>query len=420
MQGTAYAERIERVKRQAHGRWDEILAVCGVAETILRGRNGPCPLCGGTDRFQYTDKYGEGNYHCRHCGAGGGLKLLQAVRGVEFHAVLEEVERCVGALPLAPARTRRAAPAERMGRLAQRLWDEARPVAPGDEVDRYLQSRRLVPSGPTGPANPASPDSAACPAALRLHPALGFYERDAAGRNRLVANHPAMLAAITSPDGRLVSLHRTYLPGGAKLAGGDVRKVLCAGIQGAAVRLDAATEELAVCEGIETGLAVRLATGKPVWAALSAGNLEKIVLPETVRRVCIYADNDAGREFTGQCAAYLLARRLKREQPDEALRQVSVFVPRQAGADWADVWLHRLAVAAATAADAVRPAIRRRTTAPATPPRPSGRAAASGQADLLTGAAGQATEASPETRPATAGQLLAMPATAPTLSREAV
>ena len=58
MLGTAYAERIERVKRQAHGRWDEILAACGVAETILRKRNGPCPLCGGTDRFVYSDKYG--------------------------------------------------------------------------------------------------------------------------------------------------------------------------------------------------------------------------------------------------------------------------------------------------------------------------------------------------------------------------
>ena len=26
-------------------------------------------MCGGTDRFQYTDKFGEGNYHCRGCGA---------------------------------------------------------------------------------------------------------------------------------------------------------------------------------------------------------------------------------------------------------------------------------------------------------------------------------------------------------------
>ena len=62
----------------------------------------PCPLCGGTDRFQYTDKFGEGNYHCRHCGPGGGFKLLQAAKGIDFNTALQEVERCVGSVPSAP------------------------------------------------------------------------------------------------------------------------------------------------------------------------------------------------------------------------------------------------------------------------------------------------------------------------------
>ena len=35
----------------------------------------PCPTCGGADRFQYTDRFGNGNYHWRGCRAGGGLKL---------------------------------------------------------------------------------------------------------------------------------------------------------------------------------------------------------------------------------------------------------------------------------------------------------------------------------------------------------
>ena len=86
MQDADYAARIDAVKQRAHGRWSEVLAAAGVEERILRHRNGPCPSCGGTDRFQYTDKFGEGNYHCRQCGPGGGFKLLQAVRGVDFHA----------------------------------------------------------------------------------------------------------------------------------------------------------------------------------------------------------------------------------------------------------------------------------------------------------------------------------------------
>jgi len=96
-----------------------------------------------------------------------------------------------------------------------------------------------------------------------------------------------------------------------------------------------------VCEGIETAIAVFLATGKPVWSALSAGNLEKLWIPETVKRLCIYGDNDADGDFTGQASAYALARRVKREEAQSGPRTVQVFLPKLAGTDWADVWLQR-------------------------------------------------------------------------------
>jgi putative DNA primase/helicase len=328
MLNAEYALRIEDVKRRAHGRWTEILASLGVDEPILRRRNVPCPLCGGNDRFQYTDKFGEGNYHCRHCGAGGGFKLLQAVRGIDFNTALQEVERCVGAAP-PPVRMASAEPsAERMKKLAQRIWSEARPVVADDEVDRYLCGRGLR--------------LTACPKVLRLHPALGFYEKDGTGKSRKVAEYPAMLACIQGPDGHAVTLHRTYLEDGQKAAVPDAKKVLSAGINGAAVRLFEPTEELAIAEGIETALAVYLATGKPVWAGLSGGNLEKLWLPDTVRSICIYADNDADADFDGQAFAFALARRLKKEARRSGPRQVQVFTPRHPGADWADVWRARM------------------------------------------------------------------------------
>ena len=97
MQDADYAARIDAVKQRAHGRWSEVLAAAGVEERILRHRNGPCPSCGGTDRFQYTDKFGEGNYHCRNCGPGGGFKLLQAVKGVDFKSAVRQVQEVIGA-----------------------------------------------------------------------------------------------------------------------------------------------------------------------------------------------------------------------------------------------------------------------------------------------------------------------------------
>ncbi|MDF3831957.1 toprim domain-containing protein [Cupriavidus basilensis] len=336
MQDREYAARVDAVKQRAHGRWTEILGALGVDERILKRRNLPCPLCGGTDRFQYTDKFGEGNYHCRSCGPGGGFKLLQAMRGIDFNTALREVERCLGILPSVATARPTEPSAQRMKKLAQRIWSEAQPIKPGDEVDRYLSSRGL--------ALPAYPK------VLRYHPALGYYQKDASGKSRKVAEYPAILACIQGADGHAVTLHRTYLQDGAKLAVEDAKKVLSAGINGAAVRLFEATEELAISEGIEKSIAVHLATGKPVWAGLNAGNLEKLWIPDSVRKVCIYSDNDADGDFAGQAFAFALARRLKREEKRTGPREVRVFVPRQPGVDWSDVWLQRLNAVSARAA----------------------------------------------------------------------
>ena len=331
MDSHVFEARVAEIKRRAHGRWTDLLRTLGVDEKILNKRNQSCPLCGGHDRFQYTDKYGAGNYHCRGCGPGGGLKLLQGVQGWDFVTVLKRLEECVGSATPIPvqSRVRSDEPsAGRMKKLAKRIWDEARPVTQGDEVDRYLCNRGL--------------SLVDHPKVLRFHPALGYYEKDASGTSRKVAEYPAMLACIQGPDGHPVTLHRTYLEDGRKALKRDAKKVLSAGINGAAVRLFEATEGLAIAEGIETALAIHLSTGKPVWASISAGNMEKLWLPETVRRICIYSDNDANAEYDGQACAFSLARRLKKEERKTGRRQVEVFVPRHAGSDWADVWCSRI------------------------------------------------------------------------------
>jgi putative DNA primase/helicase len=88
---------------------------------------------------------------------------------------------------------------------------------------------------------------------------------------------------------------------------------------------------------------VHLRTGKPVWATVSATNMEKVWIPDTVKSICIYADNDAS--FTGQAAAFALAKRLKQDDRRTGPREVKVFVPQNTGTDFADVWLSRRRVA---------------------------------------------------------------------------
>jgi len=334
----AFQRRIEAAKRAAHGNWPGLLERLGVAGTVVNRRNQPCPGCGGEDRFQFTDKYGDGNYICRGCGAGDGFKLLELCLGWKFSEALKAVEELLGTLGEGPKPPRSEPSVERMRKLAKSIWQEARPIAPDDAVARYLAGRGIVMAHYLAGRGLVM---AEYPRVLRMHPALGFYVKSEADkRARRVGDYPAMLAAVQGPDGHAVTIHRTYLANGAKAPVPEPKKLLNAGIAGAAVRLFEPGEELALTEGIETALAVHLRTGKPVWAALSAANLEKVWVPEAVTRVGIYADNDAS--YTGQAAAYALARRLRHARPP---REVAVYVPRQPDTDWADVLLERVACA---------------------------------------------------------------------------
>jgi putative DNA primase/helicase len=326
MEPIEFEARVDAIKQRAYGQWTPVLKSLGVAEDLLNRKNQPCPMCGGTDRFQYTDRFGNGNYHCRGCGAGGGLKLAQASLGIGFTEVLERIERLLGNGALIRAHELAGPSPDRMKALCKRVWREAKPITLGDPVDLYLGNRGLRLS--------------AYPRTLRCHPGLGYYEKNGA-RSVKVAEYPAMLACVQGPDGHAVTLHRTYVVDGRKAADRASKKLLTSGISGAAVRLQEANDDLSLTEGIETGLSVLLGTAAPVWSALSCGNLERVWVPDTVKRIRIYADNDADSEFDGQASAYALARRLKKERRDGGTCRVEVYVPRRAGTDYADVWLSR-------------------------------------------------------------------------------
>ena len=91
------------VKSLARGRWAEILSsVAGIARGDLDGDHHPCPRCGGTDRFRFTDLRGDGSIICNHCArreCGDGLAAVQWAAGLDFPAALVQVAEYVGARP---------------------------------------------------------------------------------------------------------------------------------------------------------------------------------------------------------------------------------------------------------------------------------------------------------------------------------
>lgn len=80
-QGGAGPNLVTDVVTAANGHWPEVLASLGVA-VPPRKQHGPCPACGGHDRFRLDDKGGRGTFICNQCGAGDGLDLVVRVTGL--------------------------------------------------------------------------------------------------------------------------------------------------------------------------------------------------------------------------------------------------------------------------------------------------------------------------------------------------
>lgn len=294
----------------ATGRWDYILAALGVDETFLRNKHGACPMCGGKDRFRYDNKAGRGTWICNQCGAGDGYKLLQMLHGWSFRVAADEVRIAVGdSMAAEPVKSddddaRKAA-------SIRKVWSETESVESGDPVWKYLNRRvglDLI------------------PASLRYHPALAYRHDDGS-----VTHHPAMVAAVTYPDGKGATLHRTYLTADGSKAALAAPKKLMPGkpLQSACIKLGGYSSVLGIAEGIETALAASRLFGVPVWSCVSSSLMETWERPSDVRRVIVFGDNDP--KFGGQAAAYRIAHKLAC-----AGIEAEVRIPETVGTDWAD------------------------------------------------------------------------------------
>lgn len=334
---SSYNRNDVKTMQAAKGRWYEILTAAGIDAKFLNGKSQACPLCReGTDRFTYTNKFGDGNYVCRHCKAGTGFTLLAKWQGLDpkrdFKKVADQIDGIIGNRPVAirPAtmnrktirdqeekRQRDDAKLKKQEQMFLRNFNASRPVEAGDVVDLYLANRAI---------------NLRASAALRFHPNCFNWITQ--------VRYPAMLALFRGPQQEklIPNMQITFLTEDGHKAGVTPPRLNLAGSmpEGGAIRLQPAAAVMGIAEGVESAMSAAQMFDMPVWAATSGVLLAKWRVPDIVTHLVIYADNDEHDQ--GMAAAESLARRVLFEADRDGIpRTVDIKMPESVGQDWNDI-----------------------------------------------------------------------------------
>ena len=291
---------------------------------------GPCPACGGADRFTVTPA--KRLWYCRHCQKGG--NVIDLVLHLDGGRFLDAVETLAGerlsrdtsgqeALARIMERERQRREQEKQDRreneakteYALRIWNAGTCIW-DTPAHAYLASRRCDGLFP--------PDRDAvfrfhrhCPYGTGRTPCLITLLRN------IETDQPqAIQRTPLADDGRKIGDRMTYGPK-----------------SGAAVKFwpqSCVAGRLVVGEGVETVLSAALHIRHrgqrldPAWAAIDKGNLETLPVLPGVGQLIILVDNDAGG--TGQESARKCSRRWS-----DAGREVRRLTPHEQGMDFNDV-----------------------------------------------------------------------------------
>lgn len=308
--GASSPRFVSDVVAAAAGHWPELLAAVGI-DIPRRGKHGPCPACGGKDRFRLDDKTWRGTFICSQCGSGDGLDLVCRVTNKSPKEAAELIAPLVGlsAGGLDPAER------ERIQRQQQAKTEQERQRA---EQQRQKAARRAADiMADTGQGE--------SPYLERK----GFGSHLSAVNRTLIReggeNFPAgsLVIPLTNEAGELLNVQLIRADGSKRyLAGGQKA--------GAYHRIEGG-ELVAICEGYATGLSVHLAIGATVYCAMDCGNLAAVAQiarrQHPKARILLCGDNDEGTQGNPG--------KLKAEQAAVAIGGLVALPPEFSG-DWND------------------------------------------------------------------------------------
>jgi phage/plasmid primase-like uncharacterized protein len=295
----------------------------------LKGRNekvGPCPVCGGTDRFGVN--ISKGLWNCRGCNKGG--DVIEFVRHIDSCDFLTAIETLIGEKQPDNNPEQERSDPERERRLAQQRGGRER-RAEQERQDAVHQLQRAEQIWQEAFLTLA-------PAAINYLAQRGISLNDVPESGGLgwhracpweLGTKSCVMARYTDTvTGKPRGIWRRPITGEKPRSLGPMA--------GCVIRLwpdDAVNEGLVIGEGIETTLAAatriehRGTLLHPAWATGSAGNMAAFPVLAGIEALTILVDHDASG--TGQKAAEACAQRWC-----DAGKEVVRLMPGDLGADF--------------------------------------------------------------------------------------
>lgn len=286
--------QLDDVKAKAQGLWQDTIFPRFGIEVFLK-KNKPCPACGGQDRFRYDNKYGNGDYTCRHCSGGDGLSLIEKVTGLSFPEVLSEVAAIVGL-----DATSNITDEDRA------RWRKDKERREKERRERELKRQEQISLKAEGLWR----------GAYLGEESLYLKEKQVDKDPKIKITHDGnLLIPAYDENGKMWNLqtiepdgHKFFILGDTNDAGefesGGGRTGGCFFMIGE-VQPDLYDNHIiCVAEGYATGMSIFMATGHPVALAFVANNLPKVgaalkrKYPNSFLLYC--ADDDSAKQSTGQ------------------------------------------------------------------------------------------------------------------------
>ncbi|CNI64134.1 putative prophage DNA primase [Yersinia intermedia] len=253
---------ISDITHQSRHRWPSILTALDIPG-LPGGKHGPCPLCGGKDRFRFDDKKGRGTWFCNYCGHGDGLDLVTLVRQCDLIQAAREISRLTDVTPTAPAKERTKPPSH--ADITQKVAALLATCTQG--TSDYLLHKGLAQRGFLMPANSAKNIGG-------VHFNVG-----------------SMVLPLVDLSGNTTGALLINRRGEKRLLPGSRIKSSFIPITNHAL-----SQTIIITEGFATGLVISRFVAVTVVAAISANNLTHVAVALRERypdaQIILAADND--------------------------------------------------------------------------------------------------------------------------------